>query len=113
MISKTENFPLFNKPTKRIQQCHELASKRRKPADNTMTNNASDDNYYLQMMWLKMGVWSIRMECVVCRFGIYVHSEWTCMSDWNSKDNQVTTIIKSFIGITISTLLAYKQLSLL
>jgi hypothetical protein len=50
MISKTENFPLFNKPTKRIQQCHELASKRRKPADNTMTNNASDDNYYLQMM---------------------------------------------------------------
>ena len=29
---------------------------------------------------------------VVCPFGIYVHSEWTCMSDWNSKDNQVTTL---------------------
>jgi len=61
-----------------------------------------------------MSDWNLcpfRMD--ICQFGIYVHSEWTCMSDWNSKDNQVTTIIKSFIGITISTLLAYKQLSLL
>jgi hypothetical protein len=28
----------------------------------------------------------------ICRIGIYVHSEWTCMSDWNHKDNQVITL---------------------
>jgi len=41
---------------------------------------------------------------VVCQFGICVHSEWTYvrwefmsipnrhMSDWNRKDNQITTL---------------------
>ena len=47
-----------------------------------------------------MSVWNGHMsdgnlrpfQMDICQIGIYVHSEWTCMSDWNRKDNQITTL---------------------
>ena len=38
----------------------------------------------------QIDICQFRMD--ICQIGIYVHSEWTCMSDWNRKDNQITTL---------------------
>jgi len=46
---------------------------------------------HFSMKWPSPGDVRIRVETFVVAL-LYVSLEWTCMSDWNRKDNQITTL---------------------